>query len=121
MLRRLPFSLALFLCCSVARAEAARGVVFREDFEHFDKKTWDDFGDAPDAVETVDGGPAGSGKCAQITATLGQNTGAHLYKLLSPGLDTCFLRFYVKFDKDHGYVHHFVHLVGYNPPTRWPQ
>ncbi|MHC4607830.1 MAG: hypothetical protein ACYTAF_13030, partial [Planctomycetota bacterium] len=23
--------------------------------------------------------------------------------------------------KEHGYIHHFVHLTGYNPPTRWPQ
>src|SRR4029453_16303487 len=45
----------------------------------------------------------------------------HLYRMLDPGLDTCHLRFYVKFDKEHDYVHHFVHLVGYNPPTRYPQ
>jgi hypothetical protein len=95
-------------------------VVFREDFEHFDKKNWDDFGEAPDAVRIVDSGHNG-GKCAQITATLGKDTGGHLYKMLEPGLDICHLRFYVRFEKGHGYVHHFVQLVGYNPPTRWPQ
>lgn len=96
-------------------------IVFSEDFEHFDKATWDEFGEAPEVIEIVDGGPTGRGKCVQITATLGENTGAHLYKMLEPGLDTCHLRFYVKFEKAHDYIHHFVHLVGYNPPTRWPQ
>jgi hypothetical protein len=116
-MRLLALTLLLTLAPSFARADE----VFREDFEHFDRKTWDDFGDTPSAVEVVEGGPSGKGKCVQITATLGKDTGAHLYKMLQPGLDTCHLRFYVKFDKDHDYIHHFVHLVGYNPPTRYPQ
>lgn len=95
-------------------------VVFTEDFEKFDRKRWDDFGKTPSAVRIVDGG-LGGGKCVEITATLGEDTGAHLYKMLQPGLDTCFLRFYVKFEKQHDYIHHFVHLVGYSPATRWPQ
>ena len=61
------------------------------------------------------------GNVPEITAKRGQNTGGHLYKMLNPGLDTCYLRFYVKFDEQHGYIHHFMHLVGYNPPTRYPQ
>src|SRR5688572_7209628 len=118
--------LPLFLIASAFEAAPEAAIAFREDFEHFDRKSWDDFGDAPDApdapdaIEVVDGGPSGKGKCVQITATLGKNTGAHLYKMLEPGLDTCHLRFYVKFGKDHDYVHHFVHLAGYNPPTRYP-
>jgi hypothetical protein len=102
-------------------ASFATEPVFREDFERYDRKNWDEFGAAPEAIEIVEGGPSGKGKCVQITATLGKNTGAHLYKMLSPGLETCHLRFYVKFEKEHDYIHHFVHLVGYNPPTRWPQ
>jgi hypothetical protein len=94
--------------------------LFREDFERFDRSRWDDLGRTPGALEVVEGG-YGGGKCARIRATLGENTGAHLYKMLDPGLETCHLRFYVKFEKDHGYVHHFVHLVGYSPPTRYPQ
>ena len=31
------------------------------------------------------------------------------------------MRFYVKFPDPAGYVHHFVHLGGYDPSTRWPQ
>jgi hypothetical protein len=113
-------ALLIFAVAAPANDRLAADPVFSEDFEHFDRKNWDEFGEAPDAVEVVPGGHRG-GKCVQITATLGENTGAHLYKMLDPGLDTCHLRFYVKFEKGHGYVHHFVHLVGYNPPTRWPQ
>jgi hypothetical protein len=109
---------AVLLTATLVRAADP---VFREDFEQFDKKNWHEFGANPETVEIVDGGPAGSGKCVQITAKLGKDTGGHLYRMLDPGLDTCHLRFYVKFDKDHDYVHHFVHLTGYNPPTRYPQ
>jgi hypothetical protein len=106
---------------AAAPPDAPAEIVFQEDFEHFDRKNWNEFGEAPEAVEVVDGGPTGRGKCVRITATLGENTGAHLYKMLEPGLDTCHLRFYVKFEREHDYLHHFVHLVGYNPPSRWPQ
>jgi hypothetical protein len=108
------------LLCGAAFAEEPVAT-FREDFEHFDRKKWDDIGGPPKNVEIVDGGPSGLGKCVQITSHLTKDTGGHLYKMLDPGLDTCYLRFYVKFDKNHDYVHHFVHLAGYNPPTRYPQ
>jgi hypothetical protein len=67
--------------------------------------------------------PPGSGgkRCLQMTATLGENTGGHLYKRLPRGVDTVFARFYVKFAPDADYLHHFVHLGGYNPPTDYPQ
>lgn len=57
----------------------------------------------------------------QMTATLGENTGGHLYRRFSEGLDKVFARFYVKFAEDAEYIHHFVHLGGYNPATPWPQ
>ncbi len=56
----------------------------------------------------------------QMTATLGENKGGDLYTVLKPGFDKVYLRFYTKFAADHGYVHHFVALGGYNPPTPWP-
>jgi len=105
----------------LATTALAADPAFKEDFEQFDKKNWHDLGEAPEAVEIVDGGPSGKGKCVQITATLGKNTGAHLYRMLDPGLDTCHLRFYAKFDKDHDYGHHDGHIVGHNAPTRVPQ
>ncbi|MHC4545864.1 MAG: hypothetical protein ACYSYL_15320, partial [Planctomycetota bacterium] len=37
------------------------------------------------------------------------------------GVDTIYARFYVKFHKKTGYVHHFVHLVADRTPTPWPK
>jgi hypothetical protein len=67
--------------------------------------------------------PAASGgrRSLQMTATLGENTGGHLYRQLSHGVDRLFARFYVKFPADAEYIHHFVHLGGYHPPTPYPQ
>jgi hypothetical protein len=99
-------------------------VVLVESFEEGDyKKRWDDLGKTPKCLEVCeDAENVQSGKRSiKITATLGENTGAHLYKMLPKGLDTCYLRFYVKFEKEHEYIHHFVHLTAYNPATRWPQ
>lgn len=67
--------------------------------------------------------PAGSlGKrCLQLTATPGLNTGGHLYRRLPKSVDQVYARFYVKFDKVPDPIHHFVHIGGYLPATRWPQ
>jgi hypothetical protein len=109
----------LFVLLLPALSLAADDIVFREDFEHFNRKNWDDISDKAQAIDIVDGGH--QGKCLQITAKRGQNTGGHLFKLIQPGLDQAYVRFYVKFDKEHGYIHHFFHVCAYNPPTRYPQ
>jgi hypothetical protein len=57
----------------------------------------------------------------KITAHPGKDDGGHLYTRLSRGVETAFVRFYVKFPEPAGYVHHFVHVGGYLPETRWPQ
>jgi len=57
----------------------------------------------------------------QMTALLGDNTGGHLYTRLPGGVEKVFARFYVKFAADAPYIHHFVTLGGYYPPTAWPQ
>lgn len=69
-------------------------------------------------VGDVPEGGAGR-RSLQVTATVGQNTGGHLYSTV-PGHDTVFVRFYVKF-LDQEFIHHFVTLGGYRPATRWPQ
>ncbi|HJX18611.1 MAG TPA: hypothetical protein VJ437_10490 [Acidiferrobacterales bacterium] len=61
--------------------------------------------------------PAGSGGSQSVLF----NGEAHLYRRLAPGYDQLYLRFYAKFDPACSNVHHFVHLGGYNPTTRWPQ
>ncbi|MBM3494514.1 MAG: hypothetical protein FJX72_09390 [Armatimonadetes bacterium] len=74
-----------------------------------------------EVLALVDGGPRNSGRCVQMTATLGRNTGGHLYKRLPREVETLYARFYVRFAEDAPYVHHFVHLGGYRPATNWPQ
>jgi hypothetical protein len=104
---------------SATLAQPATRPVFVEDFEAFDAKRWSTI-KGGNTVEIVDAGREG-GKCAQVTATMGENTGGYLYKMLDHGLETAHLRFYVKFEAEHEYIHHFTKLMGYNPPTRWPQ
>jgi hypothetical protein len=103
-------------------------VLFADSFETGDlaglAKTWSEVSNRKDKVVTLhDDSPlksAGS-RCVQLTAVAGENDGGHLYKKLPRAVDAAFARFYVKFPKDAGYIHHFVHFGGYNPATNWPQ
>lgn len=111
-----------------AGIERDPAVLFAEDFE---KATLADLGKRWSETSNKDGkvmelvpqSPPGAGgaRSLQVTATLGENTGGHLYKRLPLGVDKLHARFYVKFAQDAGYIHHFVTLGGYNPPTNWPQ
>lgn len=68
----------------------------------------------------ADAPPGSAGKrCIQMTATLGENTGGHLYTRFR-GVDQAYARFYVKFPQDAEYIHHFVWMGGHNPPTSYP-
>jgi hypothetical protein len=44
----------------------------------------------------------------------------HLYTH-TPGVETMYARFYVKFHDQTGYIHHFVTLVADRTPTPWPK
>jgi len=103
-------------------------VVFFEDFEAGEvpdlKNSWTEISNRDGKVVSFvsDTPAAHAGKRAiQLTATVGQNEGGHLYRKLPRELETAFFRFYVKFPKDAGYIHHFVHMGGYRPATNWPQ
>ena len=103
-------------------------VLFHEDFETGDLekigKHWDSVSNENGKVMKLsdDVSPHSSGKKSlQMTATLGENTGGHLYVRLKKEVDQIYARFYVKFAEDAEYIHHFVHIGGYNPPTPWPQ
>src|SRR6185369_1154498 len=96
-------------------------VVFAEDFEEGSLadvvKHWSEASNKDNKVLAFsdDKSPDSTGKRSiQLTATLGENTGGHLYKRLPRGVDKVFTRFYVKFAPDAEYIHHFVHLGGYN-------
>ena len=66
--------------------------------------------------------PASSGKRSlRMSATLGENTGGHLYRRLPREVEQVFARFYVRFSEKPDYIHHFVHMGGYRPATSWPQ
>jgi len=103
-------------------------VLLAEDFETGTladlAKRWDSVSNKDGKVmafsEDVPPGSRGR-RSLQMTATLGENTGGHLYTRLPRGEDTVYARFYVKFARDAEYIHHFVTLGGYQPPTRWPQ
>lgn len=103
-------------------------VLFAEDFEGGSlpeiKKRWSEASDKGGKALSlsIDTPKASAGKRSlQMAATLGENTGGHLYKRLPREVDRVFTRFYVKFPEEADYIHHFVHLGGYNPATNYPQ
>jgi hypothetical protein len=103
-------------------------VLFAEDFEEGAVadigKRWGEASNKDGKVLELssDVPPRSRGKRSlRMTATLGENTGGHLYTRLPRGVDRAHARFHVKFEPDPGYIHHFVHLGGYNPPTPYPQ
>ncbi len=103
-------------------------VLFAENFETGSiaeaGKRWGEISNKDGKVMAFssDAPPASAGKRSlQMTATLGENTGGHLYTKWPRGVDKAFARLYVKFAADAEYIHHFVTLGGYYPPTAWPQ
>jgi hypothetical protein len=101
-------------------------VLFAENFETGSiadiGKRWSEVSNKDAKVLALSGDThsASRGKHSlQMTGTLGENSGGHLYTRFR-GVGQAFLRFYTKFAPDHAYEHHFVELGGYNPPTPWP-
>lgn len=102
-------------------------VLLAEDFENgtiadLEKRWTEVLNKDGKPLAYFDDAPAGSAgkRSLGITATLGHDHGGHLFAPLARGADLAFARFYVKFPKDAGYVHHFVWMGGANPVTRWP-
>lgn len=102
-------------------------VVLSDDFEYEDvaelRKKWEEVKSLEGSILSLaEDSPRGAGRrCLQVTARPGRDTGGHLYQSLPQGHETLHLRFYVKFPQPPHYIHHFVHLGGYNPRTSWPQ
>jgi len=135
------FAFAIAALSAAARAEAPpagiaarypgdRGiagdprVLLHEDFEagQFDTKRWPSISNKAGALSFAPEHPAASAgtKSLLATATLGKNTGGHLFRRFKPGVERMHARFYVRFAADCDYIHHFVHIVAENPPTPWP-
>jgi len=104
--------------------EADPRVLLHEDFEAgtFDRKKWTDISNKAGALAFSPEHPAASAgwQSLMVTATLGKNTGGHLFRRFKPGVERMHARFYVRFAEDCDYIHHFVHIVAQNPPTPWP-
>ncbi|MBU6399930.1 MAG: hypothetical protein KGS61_06405 [Verrucomicrobia bacterium] len=85
-------------------------VIFADDFERgelgarWDEKT---AGNVL-SLAPADGGGCGQ-RCLKVEARLGENQGGGLTKWFAPGA-VVFVRFYVRFDRNCDYVHHFVTL-----------
>jgi len=96
-------------------------VILSEDFENYNRKGWNEYGGAAESIQIVDGGPVGR-RCLQLTTRRGEDPKVYVYKMFDRGMDTCYVRFYVRFpDKERDAIHQGVRLLGQNPPLRWPE
>ena len=107
-----------------AGIEKDPAVILHEDFEgaDLDKKRWPSISGAGGPLGiTRDSNNVFGGKGAlQITATLGKNTGGHLFRRFEKGYEQLYARFCVKFAPDCDYIHHFVHMAAELPAVPWP-
>ena len=106
--------------------ESDPAVVFAEDFEEASLDAvwsrWEDVQSQEIMSLSPDVPLVASGARSLLMAHVGgKGNGGYLYRRLPPGYDKLYVRFYVKFDPNCSPIHHFVHMGGYNPPTRWPQ
>ena len=90
-------------------------------------KRWDQVSGQP-IMSKSDDVPAGSGRKQSLLLTRvtggsdGYLDGGNFYRQLKGGHDQLYLRFYMKFNQGHAPIHHYgAGLIGYNPPSRWPQ
>lgn len=91
-------------------------VILHEDFERGDIRQWEEK-KGPVAITSQD--PHAGTKCVEMPMHRGKDTGGHLLKWFSPGADTVYVRFYVKFSRNYQYNHHFVTLLANPPEDRW--
>lgn len=64
--------------------------------------------------------PFAAGRSLRIAQNRGRDTGAGLFKRIAPGVETVFVRFYVKFAEDCTYLSHFVNLMGHLEALPYP-
>jgi hypothetical protein len=104
-------------------------VVFVENFEEESRealwKRWESVSDRPGQSFSQDV-PRGSSGKQSLLMQREKGSGAQLYRRLKNkaggvGYEKLFARYYVKFDRDCGEIHHFgTCLGGNNPATAWP-
>jgi len=109
-----------------AGIERDENVVFVESFEENSLEAmwqrWESVKNREIMSLSTDRPASSAGKRSLLmTHVGGRSQGGHLYRRLLPGYDKLHVRFCVKFDPECAPIHHFFHVGGYNPPTRWPQ
>ncbi|HJZ87455.1 MAG TPA: hypothetical protein VKN99_19910 [Polyangia bacterium] len=107
-------------------ANPPAGTIFCDDFEASADQNgqlglWDDQGSAPgNLVLTTTAGHVFAGQRAlEMTAHKGLDTGGGPLKWFLPGYDQVYARFYVQFDTNYHYLHHFVTLLANQASDRW--
>lgn len=107
------------VCRADVGIETDPSVILAENFDGEGFRQWDELGSHPETLALVHDAERDS-QALEIAATLGENTGGHLFKRFDRGYDEVYARFYVRFAEDCDYVHHFVHLVAENTTAKWP-
>jgi hypothetical protein len=99
-------------------------VVWTEDFEESDVAALvARYDDAKSEGITFDRDtPAASGGKAsgKLSASASGPNAVDLFKVLAPGYEELFVRYYAKYEANVAWHHTGVWVGGYNPPTRWP-
>jgi hypothetical protein len=81
---------------------------------------YEDAKDAGLAISSdVAPGTSGSQSLEMVASGTGTNA-TDLYKLLEPGYDELFVRYYVKYQAGPEWHHSGMWIGGYSPPTSWP-
>ena len=106
------------------RIEKDPAVLLHEDFEGdtLDDTRWTNISNKAGALKLVreEANVHGGMQALEVTATLGSNTGGHLFRRFKIGREKMHARFCVKFARDIDYIHHFVHMAAELPATPWP-
>lgn len=110
-------------------------VVFVESFEGtVDEicRRWESVGGKPILSKSDEAVPGSGGEQSLLLTrvaggTEGYMDGGNFYRRIRNerggfGYDQLFFRFYMKFNREHAPIHHYGSgLVGFHPPTSWPQ
>jgi len=106
------------------RIEKDPAVLLHEDFEanSLNDARWSNISNKAGALKLVrdKANVHGGTQALEVMATLGENTGGHLFRRFKRGREKLHARFCVKFARDIDYIHHFVHMAAELPATPWP-
>ncbi len=104
--------------------DADPNVVFYDGFEAASVTDivarYEDAKDAGLAISSDVAPSTGGSQSLEMVASGAGTNATDLYKLLDPGYDELFVRYYVKYQAGPEWHHSGMWIGGYNPPTSWP-